>query len=119
MVAGSGGEIINISSDSSTTGRLDAASYCSSKAGFNMLTNRMALELAPKVRVNGIGLGFVESPLGHEVFSSDQLEEAIKSIPLGRMTSMEVTVAFIRLLASESTSFITGQAIMFNGGEIM
>jgi 3-oxoacyl-[acyl-carrier protein] reductase len=84
-----------------------------------MLANCMALELGPKVRVNGIGLGLVESPLVHEVFSSDQLEEAIKSIPLGRVTSMEETAAFIRLLASESTSFITGQTIMFNGGETM
>ena len=84
-----------------------------------MLTKCMALELGPKVRVNGIGLGFVESPLVHEVFSTDELEEAIKSIPLGRMTTIEETSAFVRLLASEVTSFVTGQTIMFNGGEIM
>jgi NAD(P)-dependent dehydrogenase (short-subunit alcohol dehydrogenase family) len=63
MVAGNGGVIVNISSDTSTTGRPNAANYCSSKAGLNMLTKCMALELGPKVRVNGIGLGFVESPL--------------------------------------------------------
>ena len=68
---------------------------------------------------NGIGLGFVESPLAHEVFSSGQLEEAIKSIPLGRMTTIEETSSFVRLLASESMSFVTGQTIMFDGGEVM
>jgi NAD(P)-dependent dehydrogenase (short-subunit alcohol dehydrogenase family) len=106
MVAGNGGVIINISSSTSTTGRKNAANYCSSKAGLNMLTKCMALELGPKVRVNVIGLGF-------------QLEEAIESIPLGRMTTIEETSAFIRLLASESTSFVTGQTIMFDGGSVM
>ena len=119
MVAGNGGVIINISSSTSTTGRKNAANYCSSKAGLNMLTKCMALELGPKVRVNVIGLGFVESPLVHEVFSADQLEEAIESIPLGRMTTIEERSAFIRLLASESTSFVTGQTIMFDGGSVM
>ena len=119
MVAGNGGVIINISSSTSTTGRKNAANYCSSKAGLNMLTKCMALELGPKVRVNVIGLGFVESPLVHEVFSADQLEEAIESIPLGRMTTIEETSAFVRLLASKSTSFVTGQTIMFDGGSVM
>lgn len=119
MFAGNGGVIINISSSTSTTGRKNAANYCSSKAGLNMLTKCMALELGPKVRVNVIGLGFVESPLVHEVFSADQLEEAIENIPLGRMTTIEETSAFIRLLASESTSFVTGQTIMFDGGSVM
>ena len=84
-----------------------------------MLTKCMAMELGPKVRVNVIGLGFVESPLVHEVFSADQLEEAIANIPLGRMTTIEETSAFVRLLASESTSFVTGQTIMFDGGSVM
>ena len=119
MVAGNGGVIINISSSTSTTGRKNAANSCSSQAGLNMLTKCMALELGPKVRVNVIGLGFVESPLVHEVFSADQLEEAIESTPLGRMTTIEETSAFIRLLASESTSFVTGQTIMFDGGSVM
>jgi NAD(P)-dependent dehydrogenase (short-subunit alcohol dehydrogenase family) len=119
MVVGNGGVIVHISSDSSTTGRPNAANYCSSKAGLNMLTKCMALELAPKVRVNGIGLGFMESPLVHEVYSSDELEEALKSVPLGRMTTLEETSAFIRLLASKSTAFVTGQTIMFDGGEVM
>jgi len=119
MVAGNGGVIVNISSGTSTIGRSNAANYCSSKAGLNMLTKCMALELGPKVRVNGIGLGFVESPLVHEVYSSDQLEEAIKCIPLGRMTTIEETSTFVRLLASESTSFVTGQTINFDGGAVM
>jgi 3-oxoacyl-[acyl-carrier protein] reductase len=119
MVAGNGGVIVNISATTSTIGRRNATNYCSTKAGLNMLTKCMALELGPEVRVNGIGLGFVESPLVHEVFSTDQLEDVIKSTQLGRMTTIEETSAFVRLLASESTSFVTGQTIMFDGGRIM
>lgn len=119
MIAGDGGVIVNISGTSSTYGRTNAANYCSTKAGLNMLTKCMALELAPSVRVNGIGLGFVDSPLVREVFSKDQVTQAIEDTPLRRMTTIEETASFIKLLASESTSFVTGQTIMFDGGRNM
>ena len=119
MIAGGGGVIVNISATTTTHGRPNAANYCSTKAGLNMLTKCMALELGPSIRVNGLGLGFVESPLVHEVFSKEQLAQAIESTPLKRMTTIEETSAFVRLLASESTSFVTGQTIMFDGGRNM
>ena len=119
MVAGDGGVIVNISATTTTHGRPNAANYCSTKAGLNMLTKCMALELGPSIRVNGLGLGFVESPLVHEVFSKEQLAQAIESTPLKRMTTIEETSAFVKLLASESTSFVTGQTIMFDGGRNM
>ncbi len=119
MIAGDGGVIVNISATTTTYGRPNAANYCSSKAGLNMLTKCMALELGPSIRVNGLGLGFVESPLVHEVFSKEQLAQTIESTPLKRMTTIEETSAFVKLLASESTSFVTGQTIMFDGGRNM
>lgn len=119
MIAGDGGVIVNISASTTTYGRPNAANYCSTKAGLNMLTKCMALELGPSIRVNGLGLGFVESPLVHEVFSKEQLAQTIESTPLKRMTTIEETSAFVRLLASESTSFVTGQTIMFDGGRNM
>lgn len=119
MMAGDGGIIVNISATTAISGRPNAADYCSTKAGLNMLTKCMALELGPKVRVNGIGLGFVDSPLVREVFRAEQIEEVIGATPLGRMTTMEETAAFVRLLASESTAFVTGQTIMFDGGRVM
>lgn len=89
------------------------------KAGLNMLTKCMALELGPKVRVNGIGLGFVDSPLLRELYTEDQLAQVNDSTPSRRMTTNEETASFIKLLASEATSFVTGQTIMFGGGRIM
>ena len=119
MLAANGGVIVNISATTTTHGRANAANYCSTKAGLNMLTKCMALELGPSIRVNGVGLGFVESPLVHEVFSDQQLAEVIAGTPLKRMTSNDETAAFIKLLASNSTAFVTGQTIMFDGGRNM
>ena len=69
-----------------------------------MLTKCMALELGPQVRVNGVGLGFVDSPLVREVFTDEQLQQVLATTPLGRMTTMQETAAFVMLLASGSTA---------------
>lgn len=119
MDAGNGGVIVNISATTTTLGRPNAANYCASKAGLNMLTKCMALELGPGIRVNGVGLGFVDSPLVRELYSSEQIDQVIEGTPLRRMTSNAETAAFIMLLASASTSFVTGQTIMFDGGRNM
>lgn len=119
MIAADGGVIVNISATTATYGRPNAANYCSSKAGLNMLTKCMALELGPTVRVNGVGLGFVDSPLVRELYSDAQVKQAIDGTPLKRMTTDQETVSFIKLLASDSTSFVTGQTIMFDGGRTM
>jgi NAD(P)-dependent dehydrogenase (short-subunit alcohol dehydrogenase family) len=119
MIAGKGGIIVNVSATTTILGRPNAANYCSTKAGLNMLTRCMALELGPGIRVNGLGLGFVDSPLVRELYSEEQLEQVVDATPLKRMTTYEETASFIKLLASESTSFVTGQTIMFDGGRIM
>lgn len=111
-----GGVIVNISATTTVDGRPNAANYCASKAGLNMLTKCMAIELGPAIRVNAIGLGYVESPLVHALYSDEQLQQVMQTTPLKRMTSNDETVAFIKLLASQSTAFVTGQTIMFDGG---
>ena len=119
MLSTNGGVIVNISATTTTQGRLNAANYCSTKAGLNMLTRCMALELGPTIRVNGLGLGFVDSPLVRELYSDDEIAKVVDSTPLERMTTYDETASFIKLLASTSTSFVTGQTIMFDGGRNM
>ena len=119
MMKQGGGVIVNISATTTTLGRPNAANYCSTKAGLNMLTKCMALELGPTIRVNGLGLGFVDSPLVRELYSDEQLQQVVEATPLRRMTTNEETAAFIKLLASEATSFVTGQTVMFDGGRNM
>ncbi len=84
-----------------------------------VMVDETLTELGPTIRVNGLGLGFVDSPIVRELFSNDQIAQVVDNTPLKRMTSYDETAAFIKLLASESASFVTGQTIMFDGGRNM
>jgi len=119
MVAAGQGRIINISATSAIQARVGNANYAASKAGLNMLTQSMALELGPHVTVNAVGLGFVDSPLVRELFSQEQIEQAKDNVPVKRMTTYEETSAFVLMLASDTASFMTGQTIPFDGGRVM
>jgi NAD(P)-dependent dehydrogenase (short-subunit alcohol dehydrogenase family) len=111
--------IVNISANTAVQARIGNANYTASKAGLNMLTQSMALELGPQVNVNCVGLGFVDSPIVRELFTREQLEQAKEDVPLKRMTTYEETSAFVLMLASDTASFMTGQTIPFDGGKVM
>jgi len=119
MVAAGHGRIVNISAYTAIQARIGNANYTASKAGLNMLTQSMALELGPQVNVNCVGLGFVDSPIVRELFTREQLEQAKEDVPLKRMTTYEETSAFVLMLASDTASFMTGQTIPFDGGKVM
>jgi len=119
MVAAGHGCIVNISANTAIQARIGNANYTASKAGLNMLTQSMALELGPQVNVNCVGLGFVDSPIVRELFTREQLEQAKEDVPLKRMTTYEETSAFVLMLASDTASFMTGQTIPFDGGKVM
>ncbi|MGF1609190.1 MAG: SDR family NAD(P)-dependent oxidoreductase, partial [Kiloniellales bacterium] len=71
MLENGGGCIVNIAALTGLEGRKDAVNYCCAKAGLLMLTKCAALELGPTVRVNAVGLGFVESPLVEELYGAE------------------------------------------------
>lgn len=60
-----------------------------------MLTKCRTLELGPKIRVNGLGLGFVDSPLVRELYSEEQIGQVVDSTPPQRMTANEETADFV------------------------
>jgi NAD(P)-dependent dehydrogenase (short-subunit alcohol dehydrogenase family) len=119
MVAAGRGRIVNISAVTSIDARRNAANYCSSKAGLNMLTKCLALELAPHVAVNCLALGFIESAIVREPHTDDQLAAVVGETPLGRMGSYDDVWGAVRYLASDTASFITGQTMILDGGRIM
>jgi 3-oxoacyl-[acyl-carrier protein] reductase len=119
MVAAGHGRIVNISANTAIQARIGNANYTASKAGLNMLTQSMALELGPQVSVNCVALGFVDSPIVRELFTPEQIEQAKDDVPLKRMTTYEETSAFVMMLASDTASFMTGQTIPFDGGKVM
>jgi 3-oxoacyl-[acyl-carrier protein] reductase len=119
MVAAGKGRIINISATTAIQPRAGNANYTVAKAGLNMLTQTMALELGPDVTVNAVALGAVDCPLVHELLSKEELKQFNDTVPLKRMTTYKETSAFVMMLASDTAAFVTGQAIPFDGGRVM
>ncbi len=119
MDAGSGGCIVNISAVTAVTGRKNAANYCASKAGLDMLTKCVALELAPKVRVNSLAVGFIASPIVERLYTKEQLADIVEVTPLRRMGAYEEVAAAVRFFASEAAAFVTGQTLIVDGGRVM
>lgn len=119
MVKAKRGRIVNISATSAVVARAGNANYAASKAGLNMLTQVMAIELGPYVNVNTVALGFVDSALVRALFSPEEIEAAAETVPLRRLTTYEETSDFVRMLASDTASFVTGQTIPFDGGRVL
>lgn len=119
MVSAGAGSIVNISAVTAVDARRNAANYCSSKAGLNMLTKCMALELAPHVNVNALALGYVESPIVRELYTDAQLAEVVAVTPLARMSNFAEVSEFVIFMASAEAAFMTGQTIVFDGGRVM
>lgn len=121
MIARKSGSIINIVSIAGRNGGgPGAGAYATAKGALITFTKALAKELAPhNIRVNGVSPGVIDTPF-HEVFSTpEMIASFVKAIPLGRVgTSLEVanTIAF---LASEAASYITGETIEVNGGQLM
>ncbi len=119
MLGSGGGQIINISAVTGVRARANAVNYCCSKAGLLMLTKCAAIELGPKVRVNGIALGFVHSKLAEEIYSGEQLADIVAETPARRMAEPREVADLVLFLASRKSDFITGQTIIQDGGRIM
>ena len=118
-----GGTIINISSSSSKNmqGNLKNGPYGASKAAVNSLTATLALELAPKIRVNAIAPGpiptenFKDSMNMHTEEREKELKKYIP-IPLNRWGSPEDIGAAVVFMASNASSWVTGQCLFVDGG---
>ncbi len=118
MLAGEGGVILNMGSTNAVMGYYYYADYNASKAGVIELTRSMALELGPKIRVNAICPGFIMTPMQEAEYTPKMQQEFAKKLPLRRLGRPEDVAALFAFLASEEASFITGEYIVIDGGEI-
>ncbi len=106
-----GGNIINISSISGTRPTLNRVAHASGKAALNMLTQTMALELAQhRIRVNAIAPGYTPYE------ESSEFDPALKDIPLGRAGLPSDQASTALFLATEESSWMTGQILTVDGG---
>jgi meso-butanediol dehydrogenase/(S,S)-butanediol dehydrogenase/diacetyl reductase len=117
MVAGDGGVILMTASTNGLTGHEHYADYNASKAGVILLARTMALELAPKVRVNAVCPGYVLTPMQKAEYTPEMLERVNATIPLGRHAKPEELAALYAFLASEEGAYFTGAVISMDGGE--
>ncbi len=121
MIERKQGAIINVSSIAGRNGGGPGASaYASAKGGLISFTKALAKELAPHgVRVNAISPGVIDTPF-HERFSTpEMMRNFVSAIPLGRVgTSMECAQVIV-FLASDAASYIVGETIEVNGGQLM
>ncbi len=115
---GPGGAIVNISSGAGTRGSPFTGPYAAAKAGMNNMTQTLALELAPNIRVNAVAPGPVITEAFEHVLTDDpeKLVEITSSIPLGRTGTGDDIAGAVIYLASDAASWVTGQLILVAGG---
>ena len=119
VALGRPGAIINLASSAAFRGSDRGTHYVASKAGVLGLTRGMALELAQhRIRVNAIAPGLTDTAQPRYGMTEDELQEASRRVPLGRMATPEDIAATAAFLASDDASQITGQVIHVNGGAL-
>lgn len=115
---GTGGSIVNISSQAAKVALANHALYCSSKGALDQFTKVMALELAPyQIRVNSVNPTVVLTEMGKKAWGDPDIAASMKAkIPLGKFCETEDVVQATMFLLSDAASMITGACIPIDGG---
>jgi 3-oxoacyl-[acyl-carrier protein] reductase len=115
------GAIVNVVSIAGHTGGgPGAGAYAAAKAALTAYTKSMAKELAPHgVRVNAVSPGVIDTPF-HETFSTpEMIRNFVATIPLGRTGTPRECASVIAFLVSDAASYVLGETIEVNGGQLM
>lgn len=117
MMKAKKGSIVNMSSIVGVRGNAGQASYAASKAGIIGFTKSVAHELGSRnVRCNAIAPGFIETDMTHYLKDGDASKAFLEKIPLGRFGKAEEIADTTLFLASDMSSYITGQVLSACGG---
>jgi 7-alpha-hydroxysteroid dehydrogenase len=117
MIAGGAGAIVNISSRAASMVQPAFTAYAASKAALSMMTRAMAPELAPKVRVNAIEVGGVETAALEAVLTDPSVRDRLESnTPMRRVGQPEDIAAAVVFLVSDASSWVTGKIFEIDGG---
>lgn len=113
------GKIINVSSVVGVSGNAGQANYSASKAGIIGFTKSLAKELASRnILVNAVAPGFIGTDMTN-VLKDEVKDKILEQIPLNRVGNAKEVANVIKFLASDESSYITGQVINIDGGMIM
>jgi len=120
MMKAKSGSIINMSSVIGLMGNAGQGSYAASKAGIIGFTKSVAKELGSRnIRCNAIAPGFVETDMTGYLKEGEQADKYKAGIPLGKFGTVEDIANVTLFLASELSSYVTGQVITVDGGLYM
>ncbi len=116
MVKKRWGRIVNISSAVAKMGNAGQTNYAASKAAIEGFTRSLALEVASRgITVNAVAPGFIKTEI-LESIDPEKLQVMTKNIPMGRIGNSEDIANIVSFLASDESSYITGQVLHVNGG---
>lgn len=112
------GKVISIASIAGAVGFTNSSAYCASKGGIINLTRELALELAPYgINVNAIGPGVIETKMTEGMLANAEAKKSLLAqTPIGRVGQPEDIGKAAVYLASEESSFVTGQTLFVDGG---
>jgi NAD(P)-dependent dehydrogenase (short-subunit alcohol dehydrogenase family) len=112
-----GGSIVNIASVSGLRASPGTAAYAAAKAGLVSLTQTLAVEWAPKVRVNAIAAGMIATELAHLHYGDDAAQARVAAtVPLGRLGTPRDVGDLVAFLASPLASYVSGTTVLMHGG---
>ena len=118
MMKARSGRIINISSVVGISGNAGQTNYSASKAGIIGFSKSLAKEIASRsILVNAVAPGFIETNMT-DILKDDVKQEIAKNIPLKRMGTAQDVANVVKFLASDDSSYITGQVINIDGGMV-
>lgn len=116
--AKTGGAIVNISSVHQVIPWGGFAHYCAAKAGLDMMSKTLALELATNgVRVNTVAPGAIQTPINKNVWdNAEMMKDLLRKIPTERMGQTEEIASVVAFLCSSEASYMTGSTVFVDGG---
>jgi len=117
---GGGGSIVIVSSTAGQRGEAGYSNYAASKGGQISFAKSLAVELAPRIRVNCVAPGWVDTEMNAEVFDRGGFKhDAAAAIPLRRIATADDVALSIVFLASDWARHITGEVLNVNGGAVL
>jgi 3-oxoacyl-[acyl-carrier protein] reductase len=116
---GTGGRVVVVSSTAGQRGEAGHADYAASKGAIISLVKSLAIECAPRVTVNAVAPGWVDTAMSASAYEGGRRDAVAASIPLGRIATAEDVAGPILFLLSNLARHVTGEVINVNGGSVL